>query len=303
MACFHPQDMYTDGKGGYSMVERPPYTFRKILFKCGKCVGCLKDRRDEWSMRVMDEARVRGPLNCSFLTLTYDVEHIPMPPHVSKEALRLFIRRLRKAHPELKIKYFGCGEYGDKGGRPHYHLIIFGYNFPDRKFYSKNKSGDRRYKSDELERLWPFGLCEVGDVTHRSAGYCASYLVKSGGQGPLWNDGTGVDPVRLAPPFQAMSTHPGIGANYFERYGAHDFAFDFHLVEGSKRKIPRYYEKLFRRGVDDESREANRAQLEDLKVARELKSAERAHDNTPARLAVREECAKARRRRWSGGSL
>ena len=57
------------------------------------------------------------------------------------------MKRLRKKLHPLKIRFFHCGEYGDKTRRPHYHALIFGYSFPDRKLFKKSKSGDL-YTSD-----------------------------------------------------------------------------------------------------------------------------------------------------------
>jgi hypothetical protein len=37
-----------------------------------------------------------------------------------------FMKRLRDRIKPLKIRFFHCGEYGDKTRRPHYHALIFG---------------------------------------------------------------------------------------------------------------------------------------------------------------------------------
>ena len=48
----------------------------------------------------------------------------------------------------------------------------FGLDFEDKKLWSV-RDGYRVYKSDQLEKLWPFGMSEIGSVTPESAGYVA----------------------------------------------------------------------------------------------------------------------------------
>ncbi|HEX2956327.1 MAG TPA: hypothetical protein VHO70_05830, partial [Chitinispirillaceae bacterium] len=52
-----------------------------------------------------------------------------------------FFKRIRKSIYPKKIRYFACGEYGEKRERPHYHSIIFGLNFDDKEL---------------IMRCWPF---------------------------------------------------------------------------------------------------------------------------------------------------
>ena len=117
--------------------------------------------------------------NC-FLTLTYSEENLPEGGNLEKEELQKFIKRLRKKIEPIKIRYFGAGEYGDQKKRPHYHLCIFNYDFPDKEVYSL--SGKNRefpvYISPTLQELWPFGYHTIGEVSMASAGYIARYVVK-----------------------------------------------------------------------------------------------------------------------------
>lgn len=75
----------------------------------------------------------------SFVTLTYDDEHLPKNFGLQPKDLQDFWKRLRKnlGSYGVKIKYRACGEYGDKEkkyigsngvalGRPHYHAIVYG---------------------------------------------------------------------------------------------------------------------------------------------------------------------------------
>jgi len=77
----------------------------------------------------------------------------------------------------LRLRFFYCGEY-TQAFNPHYHALIFGYSFPDRKFWSQSKSKMPMYVSDQLSRLWPIGYSYVGDVSFDSAAYVARYTLK-----------------------------------------------------------------------------------------------------------------------------
>ena len=88
-----------------------------------------------------------------------------------------FLKRLRRAYPDAVIRYFGCGEYGEELGRPHYHLCIFGFDFPDKVFH-KMSCGFKLYRSETLNKLWSHGHCLIGALTFESAGYVARYCTK-----------------------------------------------------------------------------------------------------------------------------
>jgi hypothetical protein len=45
---------------------------------------------------------------------------------------------------------------GDLTRRPHYHALIFGYDFPDRILLKKSKSGDL-FTSELLTSVWGLG--------------------------------------------------------------------------------------------------------------------------------------------------
>lgn len=87
------------------------------VFGCGHCVACKMQRSREWSFRLNCEAYYWK--DACFLTLTYDNEHLPSDNSLHKEDLQKFFKRLRK-DIDYPIKYYACGEYGDRFKRPHY---------------------------------------------------------------------------------------------------------------------------------------------------------------------------------------
>lgn len=206
-----------------------------------------------------------------------------------KRHLQLFFKRLRKAIRPIKIRYYAVGEYGDENLRPHYHIILFGYRFPDAKLLRDTK-GHRFYTSDALSTLWGQGLTEFGEVTAETCAYCARYVIKKI-NGPraashyerLTQDG---EIVSVIPEFAAMSRRPGIAHRWFGRYRTDVYPDDFVILNGHRSKVPRYYDRL----LD----QASPADLEAIKHARKKRAQRRRADSTPERLATREKCLKAK---------
>eukprot|EP01043_Picozoa_sp_COSAG02_P068353 COSAG02_NODE_11317_length_1749_cov_1.025455_4_plen_67_part_01 len=61
-----------------------------------------------------------------FITLTFSPEELNKrgnPDSLDVRDFQLFMKRLRKKH-QHKIRFFNCGEYGEKNQRPHYHALI-----------------------------------------------------------------------------------------------------------------------------------------------------------------------------------
>lgn len=166
--------MRFDGRtGGVRPFFSPPG--EAVQLPCGQCIGCRLDYSLHWAVRCMHEAQMHDE-NC-FLTLTYSDEHVPSSGSLDKGALQKFWKRLRKRFPERRIRYFACGEYGERLHRPHYHACVFGFDFPDRELFMM-REGIPLYTSEALAQCWPFGFCSIGDVTFESAAYVARYACK-----------------------------------------------------------------------------------------------------------------------------
>lgn len=211
---------------------------------CGKCFECAKQYTREWTFRICDESRKHTTTVC--LTLTFDDDHLPVDLCVRRRPLQLFIKSLRKA-VVVPIRYFGCGEYGGKNYRPHYHLIVFGYDFSDKYYWCKSKSGGVLYRSPSLDKLWKNGFAYIGDFNPKTAQYCAKYLQKFAFLNvPGLSDRT--------PPFTCMSTHPGIGGDFRPCLSTDKLYYG-----GKWVKTPRYYLKqAVSQGFDLSALKSNR---------------------------------------------
>lgn len=210
--------------------------FEPFEVGCGKCLECINLHKLQWTHRLLDEASCH--CQSMFLTLTYSSDDPEFDDNLHSEHVMLFIRDLRNSLRKsgIKIRYYLCGEYGSKGSRPHYHVIIFGYEFQDLWRFQRDRKGFFMCRSPTLELLWRRGFSSVLPVCEHTLAYVTKDMQKFN----TLPDG------RLAP-FVRMSTHPGIGADGWNRSLS-----DGKLWHNSHSvPLPRYYVKLAQReGLD-----------------------------------------------------
>lgn len=228
MPCYNPITV---------MVKKIP-----TVVPCSRCTGCRLERSRQWAIRCVNEASVHE--KNSFLTFTYRDENLVygyknptlVPVHLEK-----FWKKLRKKYG-MGIKYFACGEYGERFKRPHYHACVFGIDFEDKKIDS-SKNGQYYYHSCELDLIWGFGKCIIGDVTFESAAYVSRYIMSK----KLGKEAVKYEKEGIEPEFVRMSRRPGIGLKWLEKYSGDVFNHDYQIIRGGiKCKPPRYYTEKFR---------------------------------------------------------
>lgn len=207
---------------------------------CYTCMSCRILRASEWRERLQHEMVTRKDKGY-FITLTYDDEHLPRRGTLVKSHIRNFIRRLKYENREKgNIVYYGCGEYGDVTGRPHYHLIVIGCSFPRERF---NRHGGH-YSHDDVGRLWRFGNNVVGNADRKSLNYVTGYVRKK----ILGRESSYAYAVNgLEPPFAIMSKR--IGYEFFRRNFDKIYKSVIDEHKQGAMIMPRYY----KRKIKDES--------------------------------------------------
>lgn len=224
-------------------------------------------------MRCVAEAQCHDK-NC-FITLTYNDDHLPINGSLLPRDLTLFFKRARKNLGQFR--YFACGEYGDRNGRPHYHACIFGLDFRDDAKLITVKDGNvasQFIESPTLAKLWPYGQTQVGTLTFESAAYVARYCLKKL---------LGADPVKKSEHYRGrkeeyvvMSRRPGIGALWIEKYLDQTYSNDAVMSRGRLSKPPRYY--------DEQLKKLNPEWYELVKMAREREEFEPVDEKELTRL-------------------
>lgn len=163
---------------------------------CGNCPSCQANRKQNWTGRLIGEARESG--SAAFVTLTYKHE----PNEFRYRDVALMLKRFRKAlwkHERETVRFFCVGEYGDRFGRRHWHLI----------FFFRQGHRMRRMKQGELWEHWPHGWAAIEDLRgeriEQKVRYCVMYALKD-------YSGSGRESPRVR-----SSLKPALGASYFER--------------------------------------------------------------------------------------
>lgn len=285
MPCYHPLEAFQTASGDvvFSELGRHGDIVRTLALPCGQCVGCRLERSRRWAVRCVHESQMHKH-NC-FVTLTYSSDD---QLSLCYRHVQLFLKRLRRRW-RTKVRFFCAGEYGENLARPHYHLCLFGIQFPDLVLHSR-RDGIRLYRSAILEDLWPHGFSSVGELTFESAAYAARYIVdKINGDAAVDHyrhvDVDGVV-TQLEPEFCHMSLKPGIGFTWLQKYHSDVYPDGKVVMRGKLSNSPRYYDEKFWKLDPDV--------MDQLYADRELEGFLRSADSTPDRLKVREHVARAR---------
>ena len=267
-------------------------TCRPSRVACGRCIGCRLDKSREWAIRCQHEAQYHD--SNSFITLTFANDPVSLVHKYWQD----FMKRLRD-RTGLKLQYYMCGEYGnvydERGqkrdgllGRPHFHALLFGFDFPDRTRFKKSNSGFWMYQSDLLDSTWKQGHALTQDFSIEAAAYVARYVTKKISGPPSENhykkevvttDGEIVQ-VAVKPEYTRMSLKPAIGKKWLEEHYLDCYPKDFVTHAGVKFRPPRYYDKYFE-DIDPEG-------MAEVKASREAHAT--ANQNSRARLEVMEQC-------------
>jgi len=186
---------------------------------CGKCKGCAADKSKEWAVRMTHEA-TEYDRNC-FVTLTY----ADAPDAINKDHVKKFIRLLRK-ESSRPIRYFACGEYGEKTHRPHYHAILFNEDFRGGAY----NINDELYGNPFLSHIWGRGTVSIADFSHATACYVAGYVAKKIG-----------DPDT----FQLQSRKPPLGWKWAMKHQEELQNLETIVIEGRQYPIPKKYFEWF----------------------------------------------------------
>lgn len=194
----------------------PFYSKRyNAFFGCGCCLACRAKKAMEWSLRLALEEVYHK--DTAFVTLTYADAHLPQYGSLEPTDMQSFLKRLRR-RLDYKIRFYGCGEYGDKFGRAHYHLIIFGLKQED---------------WHKVHIAWGKGRVECEKpMSEKAFKYVSGYVNKKIGREKEWR---AKNPL-LKPMFQRASL--GIGLRFIlEKVPIYT---DRLIIGGRPRYIGRY---------------------------------------------------------------
>ena len=222
----------------------------RVNVPCGRCHECKGRRRKDWQFRLYEELKIAK--TSQFVTLTYTDETVPYADTrqvILKSDLQAFMKRLRsndryawkKSGKLLKnkprIRYYACGEYGDKTLRPHYHILLFNL-----------------WDTNQILKSWQNGNVHIGTNNVKTIAYTTKYIMKQ----------YSANSKDTFAPFSLMSK--GIGKNYLNNNSKYHYKNEQTTVrnpDGTRQNLPRYYkDKIFKSEVKKKAiSEKNRAKF------------------------------------------
>lgn len=315
MACNHPlpawyakQPNEKTGRTGITFTHGMADTSRPVELPCGRCIGCRLDKARQWAVRMIHEAKTHR--HNYFITLTYNDASLPLTvqglPTLRPQDFVLFMKRLRQHYARAeggdrsasplappgeketnRIRFYQCGEYGERTLRPHHHLILFNCPITDLKpVTTRARNAHTLYNSKTISELWGLGHTVIGGVTFETAAYTAAYVTKKI-TGPA-----AADHYRgRYPEYATMSRRPGLGRGFLETYWEDVFPSDTIIIRGHPIRPPKYYvtrlqqvdQDLYQEVKDQRELKPKRTVRHRERTAREVNLTQRQQSREPTR--------------------
>lgn len=241
--------------------------YRYQIIPCNQCIGCRLEYSREWANRGYLESKCWK--QNYFVTLTYDEDHIKIEeekkdkngitwtnegdwngtliPNDLKKFMHDIRQIMKRDYNKDKIRFMACGEYGEEGERPHYHIIFFNLELPLETFYNPRIINKEIYYQNKIiERAWTKGISNITETTWNNIAYTARYITKK-------INGTGSEELYSSKgqekEFFRVSNRPGIGYPYYEKYKEQIYKYDEITVKNKEGiihcKPPKYFDKLY----------------------------------------------------------
>lgn len=256
---------WQDYSGGPISLKDRPSAHPAYLLPCGTCIGCRTAKAKEWAVRCALEDAVYDVT--SFVTLTFDERRVPVT--LGRRDVQLFVKRVR-ARRKISTRYFASGEYGERSGRPHYHVLLFGVSPTDGCISEAWRAWlcGRAHVHGSGCDSEPIGFVSAEVANAARIAYTAGYCAKKIGDVPDPPRSVRVDErtgevYRYQPPFIQMSRRPGIGG------WAREYWRDFRTVasaNGSVVAAPRFLHEAWKAQATEEEKAA----LEEEKFAKTI---------------------------------
>ena len=246
------------GKRPITFVKSDGFSDMEVTLPCSRCTNCRLKKSYETAIRCVHEASLHE--HNHFLTLTYKTA--PVDYSIDHTHIQLFMKKLRRRLGN-GIKSYGCAEYGENRGRPHYHLLLFNCLLPDLESWGKVR-GNEYYTSKLVGDAWSNlsgcepGFHSVSELNIQTAAYVARYVTKkftSRDKGHVNQEYSWTDYERevsyIREPERTVAVSKGIGKGWLDKWYQDVYPSDQVIIKGKEHKPPSYYD--YRIAIDKPS--------------------------------------------------
>lgn len=189
--------------------------------RCKKCHNCIQYNRRSLALRMYLEMSLHE--SSMFITLTYRPEDYHLK--TCRRDLDNYIQRLRNNFPGL-IRYTCCGEFGERRGRFHWHLMVYGLGTGQHRSITEN---------------WSLGFSSASQASSlKSCLYVAKYMTKTSPSKTTSSRSLGITRLKEIAQHHASIQDWMPGQTYGMKFGKWFYPFDRYAREVYNEEYERY---------------------------------------------------------------